>query len=269
MSLKYMCAAFSVQVGNPLRKLILLKLCDNASDQGECWPSHANIASQCEVSKRSVLIHIDALIKDGFLTSEQRFKNGQQTSNVYTICYKRLSGGAGAAGVGVQELHGGGAGDSPLGVQELHTESVSLTSQLICQLEPSRLTAQVPSVTVNKSISDYPVWFEDVWQAYPKRAGGDNKKTAFNKAKARAREGATHEAMLAASVRYKNYITLTGKAGTEYIKQAATFFGNMDNIENKWIAPVAGGQDTGYKTATEKAAERFADTFNIEKSRDF
>jgi hypothetical protein len=35
-------------VGNPLRKLVLLKLADNASDQGECWPSYQYIADQCE-----------------------------------------------------------------------------------------------------------------------------------------------------------------------------------------------------------------------------
>nr|WP_063454794.1 helix-turn-helix domain-containing protein [Wohlfahrtiimonas chitiniclastica] len=63
MSMMLMVKAMQIKVGNPLRKLVLLKLADNASDTGECWPSHQNIADQCEISKRSVINHIDALVE--------------------------------------------------------------------------------------------------------------------------------------------------------------------------------------------------------------
>ena len=58
MSMTLMVKALKTKVGNPLRKLVLLKLADNANDQGECWPSYQCIADQCEMSKRSVMIHI-------------------------------------------------------------------------------------------------------------------------------------------------------------------------------------------------------------------
>lgn len=67
MSMMLMVKAMQIKVGNPLRKLVLLKLADNASDQGECWPSYQYIADQCEISKRSVMSHIDDLCQSGLL----------------------------------------------------------------------------------------------------------------------------------------------------------------------------------------------------------
>ncbi|HCD1859753.1 TPA: helix-turn-helix domain-containing protein [Escherichia coli] len=67
MSMELMVKAMKIRVGNPLRKLVLIKLADNASDQGECWPSYQHIADQCEISKRSVMNHIAALCESGLV----------------------------------------------------------------------------------------------------------------------------------------------------------------------------------------------------------
>ncbi len=72
MSMLLMAKAMSIKVGNPLRKLVLIKLADNASDTGECWPSHQHIADQCEISRRSVITHIDALCETGLLQKSSR-----------------------------------------------------------------------------------------------------------------------------------------------------------------------------------------------------
>lgn len=85
MSMKLTALAMDVKVGNPLRKLVLLKLCDNANDQGECWPSMQHIADQCEISRRSVATHINALVEAGFLRVINRGKGGKKTSNMYAI----------------------------------------------------------------------------------------------------------------------------------------------------------------------------------------
>ncbi|PKG80050.1 hypothetical protein CXF80_18055 [Shewanella sp. Actino-trap-3] len=61
MSMELMVKAMKTKVGNPLRKLVLLKLADNANDQGECWPSYNYIAEQCEMSRRSVMDHVKNL----------------------------------------------------------------------------------------------------------------------------------------------------------------------------------------------------------------
>ena len=67
MSMELMVKAMKIRVGNPLRKLVLIKLADNASDRGECWPSYQHIADQCEISKRSVMNHIAALCESGLV----------------------------------------------------------------------------------------------------------------------------------------------------------------------------------------------------------
>lgn len=83
-----MAKAMSIKVGNPLRKLVLIKLADNANDNGECWPSYQHIAYHCECSKSAVKEHISALIKLGLMTKENRVgvNNGKgNTSNVYRL----------------------------------------------------------------------------------------------------------------------------------------------------------------------------------------
>ncbi|MEN5258650.1 helix-turn-helix domain-containing protein [Pseudomonas protegens] len=111
MSMGLMVAAMKIRVGNPLRKLVLIKLADNASDMGECWPSYQHIADQCEISKRSVMNHIAALCEAGLLRKEIR-KGGPKgnSSNVYFLT---LDGGAPPAPGVVQQIHQGNAAGSP------------------------------------------------------------------------------------------------------------------------------------------------------------
>ncbi|GEM_PF-1536342 len=110
MSMELMVKAMKTKVGNPLRKLVLIKLADNANDLGECWPSYQHVADQCEISKRSVMNHINTLCGAGLLRKEIR-KGGPKgnSSNVY---YLTLSGAADSLGV-VQQIHQGSAAGSP------------------------------------------------------------------------------------------------------------------------------------------------------------
>ncbi|CAD6036635.1 Putative replication protein [Escherichia coli] len=113
-----MAKAMQIKVGNPLRKLVLLKLADNASDQGECWPSYQYIADQCEISKRSVMNHINDLCKSGLLKKVVRKGVKANRTNVYVLT---LDGAGDSPGGGrrftrvVQELHQGSAGVAPGG----------------------------------------------------------------------------------------------------------------------------------------------------------
>lgn len=85
MSMNLMAKAMSITVGNPLRKLVLIKLADNAHDRGECWPSYQHIADQCEISKRSVMRHIDDLCECGLLRKEYRSGPKGNSSNIYHL----------------------------------------------------------------------------------------------------------------------------------------------------------------------------------------
>ena len=88
MSMTLMAKAMAIKTGNPIRKLVLIKLADNANDSGECWPSYKHSADHCECSKSAVRDHIDALISMGLLVKENRpgVKNGKgNASNLYCM----------------------------------------------------------------------------------------------------------------------------------------------------------------------------------------
>ncbi|ELQ6111616.1 helix-turn-helix domain-containing protein [Cronobacter sakazakii] len=85
MSMELMAKAMKITVGNPLRKLVLIKLADNASDKGECWPSYQHIADQCEITKRSVMNHIAALCEAGLVEKEIRIGSKGNSSNLYIL----------------------------------------------------------------------------------------------------------------------------------------------------------------------------------------
>jgi DNA-binding transcriptional ArsR family regulator len=173
MSMELMVKAMKVKVGNPLRKLVLLKLADNASDHGECWPSYQHIADQCEISKRSVMNHIDALCECGLV--KKNFAQGQKgnSSNVYRLdlVVQRFTRGSANRSLP-------GAGDSPhsagdsLGVvQELHPESVTFEPVNESVIEPKYNGSSDNDSENRSSKENYSNEFEQAWQAYPKRAG--------------------------------------------------------------------------------------------------
>ncbi|EPR3852456.1 helix-turn-helix domain-containing protein [Escherichia coli] len=116
MSMNLMAKAMNIKVGNPLRKLVLIKLADSANDNGECWPSYQHVADQCEVSRSTVKSHIRALEEMGLLKREFRRKGELNQSNVFYLTLDNAqqiqpeSGGAGAARGGAGAARGGGAG---------------------------------------------------------------------------------------------------------------------------------------------------------------
>ena len=86
MSFKYVIGAFDARVGSAATKLVLIKLADNANDQGVCWPSYQTIADHCEMSKRSVINHIHKLESLGLVRVIHRKKeDGNNQSNMFQL----------------------------------------------------------------------------------------------------------------------------------------------------------------------------------------
>ena len=73
------------KVGNPARKLVLLKLADNANDDGICFPSYQYIADKCEMTRRSAISHIECLIKMGLVSKKERKNKDGSISNLYFL----------------------------------------------------------------------------------------------------------------------------------------------------------------------------------------
>lgn len=78
MSFKLMAQAMDIKTGSSTTKLVLLKLCDNANDQGICWPSQDTIAEQCEITTRTVISSLKKLEALGLATIEKKCKNGNK-----------------------------------------------------------------------------------------------------------------------------------------------------------------------------------------------
>ena len=137
MSMMLMVQALKAKVGSPLRKLVLVKLADQANDDGECWPSYQSIAEACEMSRRTVISHIEWLEENGFLRRNYRkSKEGLSRSNVFVLTIESGANtapqgannsprGANAAPPSGENFAPGGANAAPI---ETVNESISFES---------------------------------------------------------------------------------------------------------------------------------------------
>ena len=149
MSMQLMVEAMTVKVGNSTRKLVLLKLADQASDKGECWPSYKTIAQAAECSRTTAISHIEWLENHGFLRVESRKIDGRTNmTNVYHLTIKNgyLGGSDSELGGSDSEL-GGGSDSEPKPVNK--NQSIN---QSINQIHnaPANADACVESVATAK-----------------------------------------------------------------------------------------------------------------------
>ncbi len=260
MSMDLMAKAFKIPVGNPLRKLILVKLADNANDQGECWPSYGYIAQLCECSKSAVKSHIAALVDMGIVSKENRLSESGGKGNKSNVYYLKLNNKIPMPSESTPPVPPAGTPVSPSnpsvlsGVPPMPSEStppvppagtrISHSFEPVMEpvMEPKDIGAQADASTPTRTVKrEYSPEFETAWQAYPKRAGGNPKPSAYKAWNARLHEGVTPENLLAGVKRYAAFVAATGKLGSEYVKQAATFFGPDRHFDETWQAPSALG----------------------------
>ncbi|EOD4070207.1 TPA: helix-turn-helix domain-containing protein [Yersinia enterocolitica] len=248
MSMDLMVKAFKVPVGNPLRKLILVKLADNANDQGECWPSYGNIANLCECSKSAVKSHITALIEMGIVKKENRLgvNNGKgNTSNVY---YLNISNEIPVPPKSIAPVPSEStpmfSGDLPVppkSIAPVPSESTRISHSfepvIESVIEPNNTLAPSGDDAPAKRIkNDYSAEFETAWANYPKREGSNSKPAAFKCWNARIKEGVASEVLLAGVERYAKFCQAKGQTNTAYVMQATRFFGPGCEYENTWSA---------------------------------
>ena len=96
-----------------------------------------------------------------------------------------------------------------------------------------------PRVTLSRKPKgvDYSPQFEEAWKLYPKRAGNNPKLDAYHAWNARLRDGETTFALKAGVERYRAYCAATGSTGSQFVMQAATFFGPSRPWECEWTLP--------------------------------
>lgn len=103
MSGKCIGWAMKQMTGSPVTKLVLLKLADNANEDGECWPSIKLMVAHTELSERTVREHLQKLEDLKLIRIDRRKQNGVNLRNTYFLNVE-------------QDRVGGIAADAPRGI---------------------------------------------------------------------------------------------------------------------------------------------------------
>lgn len=219
MSMNLMVKALETKVGNPLRKLVLIKLADNASDIGECWPSYQHIADQCEIDRSTVRKHIKQLEAQGLLRIENREgPKGNSTNlyflNLWAVGQKSTPVGPESTGVGPQPT--GGVGP-----------------------ESTRTSHSSEPVNEPKSMgTDSMEGFDQFWKLYPKKKSRKDAAKAWAKLKPNDELRQTMITALGSHCVSEDW----AKDGGRYIPNAATWL-NGERWHDE-LAPAIGKTST-------------------------
>ncbi|HFO3367987.1 TPA: helix-turn-helix domain-containing protein [Escherichia coli] len=267
------CAAYGVKGA---KLMIMARLADYSNDDGVCYPGVETICRQLGLGESTVRTAISELEADGWLTRQSRRKGNRNTSNLYHLNADRLEQLARTERDKVAELKQqrrlsvlrdpsksepsksepsesecSGVFDpsdsgkkTVLTLQNLDPDPQGLKHdpQVNSKHDPQDIGASADaSAPARSARQEYSPEFEQAWQEYPKRAGGNSKSAAFKAWKARLREGIKPETMLDGVRRYAAWIRATGNTGTQFVKQAATFFGPDRHFEDFWQQPAAPG----------------------------
>lgn len=188
MSFLIMAQAMKIKTGSASRKIILLRLADQANDDGVCFPSINSLASYTELSPRAVQKNIRELEEMGMIKRHDRHDpNGRTTSNYYTltldgheeITHVKRAKKQGARNAGVHQMQGEGASDSssegaPNAPSYMKLSDTNLSTNLSIITQPqNQQLAQVPKTKYDHlKPFDVPpqTWFDYVQQRKTKRA---------------------------------------------------------------------------------------------------
>ena len=263
------CAAHDIKGA---KLVIMARLADYSNDDGVCYPSVETICRQLGLGESTVRTAIAELESSGWLRRESRRKGNRNTSNLYHLNAERLealariekdkvavlkqqrrtngfhpsdsdpSKSEPSDSVCSNGFHPSDSDKNGIFTRQNLTPDPQVNSKHDPQVNSKQESQDIGACgkvhSENRSSKEnYSNEFEQAWQAYPKRAGGNSKAAAWKAWKARIKDGVTTVAMLDGVNRYAAYVRATGSAGTQYVKQAATFFGPDRHFEEPWQAP--------------------------------
>ncbi|WP_227642770.1 hypothetical protein [Klebsiella pneumoniae] len=183
-----------------------------------------------------------SLVKQGCLDVEQLNKSQHDRTNYYTINHdcELLNDAEQVPSSNGANCPDRQAQDAPMD-EGKNARSLTVTTTKTTTETKSIGASADASAPARPAKQDYSPEFETAWDAYPKRAGGNSKAGAFKAWKARLKDGVEPGDMLAGVKRYAAYARATGSVGTQFVKQAATFFGPDRHFDESWQAPSAPG----------------------------
>lgn len=238
MSIRLMTEVWQLDLPHA-EKIVLLALADNASDDGECYPSNATLMKKCGLEERSIRRITSRLEKAGHITCH--YRNGRST--VYTV-HPGLSVPPDRGSPRTESPHTPdrkSGGEDPRSPPSLLRKDLTIT-------QPSGNRHKPQSRQRRPAASDTPPEFEAVKAAFPKRAGSQPWPHALRACSARLKEGHTWPDLLEGVRRYAAFCEATGKTRTEFVMQAQRFFGPAKPFLEDWSPPPSKAQVKQDKT---------------------
>lgn len=223
---------------------------------GRCW-TYNTVKQWNEQfpfwSERTIKYIVQSLKASGILLVAQ-YGSAFDKTNYYSIDYEILDAvgseseqkemGQSLPHDGAKAACGEGKHCPPMGQDLPHLKGQTLPHLLPeNSLENSTETStENPPKSPKGEDTDSDGLFDAAWVEYPRRAGGNSKANALKAWKARIKQGESPDEMLAGVIRYARFCKATEKTGTEFVKQAATFFGPAKHYLEDYKIPVRTGR---------------------------
>lgn len=248
MSIRLMTAVFDRYPNGGGEMLLALSLADFADDDGSrVFPSIKQLAEKTRQSERTVQYQLRRMEDMGWLILINNGNGGRNQRREYVISPEWIKG----ADIAPIEK---GATDDIKGASD-DTKGCNPQQERVQPVAPAynhHRTIKEPSINhqrVNASVDEE---FELAWSTYPKRAGGNSKVAARKAWQARLKAGIDADDMVAGVQRYAAYCQATERTGTQFVQQAATFFGPDLHFENDFDIPP---QAAGRKSTADRNAD--------------
>ncbi len=123
------------------------------------------------------------------------------------------------------------------GVAKSRKQSLVVADVAYADADAKCSTQDTKKNTTARSRPQLPPEFDDFKMVYPKRGGNQPWAKALKTINARLQDGATWTEILDGAGRYAAFCKSTGKLGTEFVLQAATFCGPEKHYLEPWDLP--------------------------------
>lgn len=237
MSIKVMSMVFDRYHAGGGEMLLALAIADHANDLGgDIFPSIKMLADKTRQSERTVQYQLRKMEESGWLILVNSGNGGRNQRREYIISPAWMKG----ANIAPLEK---GAIDDVKGAND-DTKGCNSQQERVQPIAPAynrHRTIKEPSKNHQRGTMLFEEVFEQAWTIYPKRAGGNSKAAARKAWNARVKSGVDPEDMLAGTQRYAAYCLATGRVGTQFVRQAATFFGPDLHFEDEFDIPLQQG----------------------------
>lgn len=217
-------------------------------DGTSCYPSQDTIAADTKWSTRAVRTALAELEAGGWIHIERRPVAGGPQGRAWRSDYLLILPEEPASG-----------SSSPLGEPEGRSAS-SDTNRESMPSPPAKsrqMTIEEPAHGAGNPERDqeniYTLDFEQAWASYPKRYGSNPKRAAYRAWHATLKRGSAPSELLSGTQRYAAWCDAEGKTGTEFVKQARTFFGREEHWREDWR--VRDSRHDGAQTASVTVSE--------------